>query len=317
MKADSRYTEKFESRHIGPDAVQIKEMLKTVKADTLNDLIDQTIPTAIQLKNPLNLPDAQSEAAFLKNFKELASKNKVFKSFIGSGYYNCITPGVILRNILENPGWYTAYTPYQAEIAQGRLEALINFQTMVIDLTGLPIANASLLDEATAAAEAMNLFYASRKSSKKNSHTFFVDQNIFPQTIDVLKTRSKPLGIKLEVDHLSKLDLNSPDYFGVYVQNPDNNGAIKDLTSLISNAHDKEVFVGVGVDLMSLLLMKSPGEMGADIAVGSSQRFGVPMGFGGPHAAFFATRDEFKRQIPGRIIGASIDAHGNPAYRMA
>jgi glycine dehydrogenase len=316
MTTDSRYIEKFESRHIGPDAEQVKEMLKVVNAGSVDELIDQTIPQPIHLKKKLNLPEAQSEAAFLKNFKALSSRNKIFKSYIGTGYYNCITPPVILRNILENPGWYTAYTPYQAEIAQGRLEALINFQTMIIDLTGLPIANASLLDEATAAAEAMHLLHASRPGSKKNANTFFVDQNTFPQTIDVLRTRSKPLGIKLEMGDINKLS-NTNDVFAVFVQNPDNNGAVHDLSSLIKSLHEKEILVATGVDLMSLLLMKSPGEMGVDIAVGSSQRFGVPMGFGGPHAAFFATKEEFKRQIPGRIIGASVDAEGNPAYRMA
>ena len=317
MKTESRYTEKFESRHIGPDAHQVEEMLKVIKADSVEDLIKQTVPSSIRLNQPLNLPEAQSEAAFLKNFRKLATKNKIFKSYIGAGYYNCITPGVILRNILENPGWYTAYTPYQAEIAQGRLEALINYQTMIIELTGLPIANASLLDEATAAAEAMHLFHASRAASRKNAHTFFVDKNTFPQTIDVLRTRSKPLGIKLIVEDVNKLDVKDTDVFAIYLQNPDNNGEIKDLSPIISSAHEKEILVALGADLMSLLLMKSPGEMGADIAVGSSQRFGVPMGFGGPHAAFFATKEEFKRQIPGRIIGASIDANGNAAYRMA
>jgi glycine dehydrogenase len=317
MKIDSHYQEKFESRHIGPDAGQTAEMLKTVKAASIDDLINQTIPKNIRLKDPLNLPAAKSEFEFLKEFKTLASKNKVFKSFIGTGYYNTITPGVILRNILENPGWYTAYTPYQAEIAQGRLEALINYQTMVIDLTGMQIANASLLDEATAAAEAMHLMFASRKGSKKNATKFFVDQNTFPQTIDVLKTRATPIGVELVIGDVHTLDITIPDLFAVFIQNPDSNGAIRDYSTFISAAHEKETFVVMASDLMSLVLMKSPGEMGADVVVGSSQRFGVPMGFGGPHAAFFATKDEFKRQMPGRIIGASIDASGNPGYRMA
>lgn len=317
MKIDSQYNEKFESRHIGPDVRQAEEMLKAVKAKSIDDLISQTIPASIRLKKPLNLPAAQSEFEFLKEFKKLASKNKVFKSFIGAGYYNTITPGVILRNILENPGWYTAYTPYQAEIAQGRLEALINYQTMVIDLTGMQIANASLLDEATAAAEAMHLFYASRKASKKNANKFFVDQNTFPQTIDVLKLRSTPIGVDLVVGDIQTLNVADADLFGAFVQNPDNNGAIKDYSSFVTSAHENDVFVVIATDLMSSLLMKSAGEMGADVVVGSSQRFGVPMGFGGPHAAFFATKDDFKRQMPGRIIGASIDASGNPGYRMA
>lgn len=314
---DPTYSEKFEGRHNAPDAAQIDAMLKTVKAKSVDELIGQTVPTAIRLKNPLNLPPALSEYEFLNGFKKLVSKNKIYKSFIGTGYYNCITPGVILRNVLENPGWYTAYTPYQAEIAQGRMEALINYQTMVMDLTGMEIANASLLDEATAAAEALHLLYASRKAEKKNAHQFFVDQNTFPQTIDLLKTRSAPIGVELMIGDVTKLDITDSNLFGVYIQNPDNNGAIKDFTSFITSAHEKNIFVVVGSDLMSLLLMKSPGEMGADVVVGSSQRFGVPMGFGGPHAAFFATRDEFKRQMPGRIIGVSVDASGNPAYRMA
>jgi glycine dehydrogenase len=317
MKINSQYAEKFESRHIGPDAAQTDEMLKLIKAKSVDELIDQTIPANIRLKKSLNLPSAQSEFAFLNEFKKLASKNKIFKSYIGTGYYNTITPGVILRNILENPGWYTAYTPYQAEIAQGRLEALINFQTLIIDLTGMQIANASLLDEATAAAEAMHLLFASRKASRKNAHKFFVDQNTFPQTIDVLKTRSIPIGVELVVGDVSKFDVNDPAFFAAFVQNPDNNGAIKDYTSFIDAAHSKELFVVVAADLLSLVLVKSPGEMGADVVVGSSQRFGVPMGFGGPHAGFFATRDEFRRQMPGRIIGASLDSAGNPGYRMA
>jgi glycine dehydrogenase len=317
MKIDAHYSEKFESRHIGPDAHQTAEMLKTVKATSLDELINQTIPSTIRLKKPLNLPKAKSEFEFLKDFKKTASKNKVYKSFIGTGYYNTITPGVVLRNILENPGWYTAYTPYQAEIAQGRLEALINYQTMVIDLTGMQIANASLLDEATAAAEALHLLYASRKPSKKNANTFFVDQNTFPQTIDLLKTRSAPIGVNLVIGDVNKVDITDADLFAVFVQNPNNDGAIRDYSSFISAAHEREVFVVMAADIMSLVLAKSPGEMGADVVVGSTQRFGVPMGFGGPHAAYFATKDEFKRQMPGRIIGASIDASGNPGYRMA
>jgi glycine dehydrogenase len=311
------YSEKFENRHNAPDATQIAEMLKVVKAASVDEVINQTVPANIRLKQPLNLPTAQSEYTFLKELKKVLSKNKIFKSYIGTGYYDCITPPVVLRNILENPGWYTAYTPYQAEIAQGRMEALINYQTMVIDLTGMQIANASLLDEATAAAEAMHLLFASRKPSKKNASTFFVDENTFPQVIDLLLTRSAPIGVNLEIGDASKLDITRADLFAVYLQNPDNNGEIKDHTSFIESAHEKDAYVVMGADLMSLLLMKSPGEMGADVVVGNSQRFGVPMGFGGPHAAFFATKDEFKRQIPGRIIGISVDAQGNPAYRMA
>src|SRR5688572_16728629 len=289
MKIDSQYKEKFESRHNAPNANQIEEMLKTVKAKSVDELINQTVPANIRLKKPLNLPAARTEFEFLKEFKTLASKNKVNKSYIGMGYYPNFTPGVILRNILENPGWYTAYTPYQAEIAQGRLEALINYQTMVIELTGMEIANASLLDEATAAAEAMHLFQASRKSSKKNAKKFFVDGNVYPQTIDVLKTRSAPIGVDLVIGDVSTVDMSDADLFAVMVQNPDSNGAVKDYTAFIRSAHEKDVFVVMAADIMSLLLLKSPGEMGADVVVGSTQRFGVPMGFGGPHAAYFAT----------------------------
>ena len=317
MNLNIHYQEKFEFRHNGPDEVQIAGMLKTVKASSIDELIGQTVPANIRLKNPLNLPQAQSEFEFLKSFKRLASKNKVYKSFIGMGYYGTITPPVILRNILENPGWYTAYTPYQAEIAQGRLEALINYQTVIIELTGMSIANASLLDEGTAAAEAMHLLHASRKRNKKDSKKFFVDQNTFPQTIDVLKTRATPLEIELVIGEVERLDVNDSGLFGVLVQNPNNDGAVKDYSTFIESAHEREVAVVMASDLMSLVLMKSPGEMGADVVVGSSQRFGVPMGFGGPHAAFFATKDEYKRLMPGRIIGASVDAQGKPGYRMA
>ena len=317
MKIDSHYAEKFESRHIGPDRQQEEEMLKAINAASMEELIEQTIPTSIRLKKSLSLPPAQSEFEFLNAFRKLAGKNRAFKTYIGTGYYGTITPAVILRNVMENPGWYTAYTPYQAEIAQGRLEALINYQTMVIDLTGMQIANASLLDEGTAAAEAMHLLFAARKASRKEATRFFVDKNTFPQTIDVLRTRSAPIGVELLIGDLSKLDIQDPTVFGVFIQNPNDHGEIKDHTDFIANAHKHEIAVVMATDLMSLLLMKSPGEMGADVAIGSSQRFGVPMGFGGPHAAFFATRDEFKRQIPGRIIGASVDASGNPGYRMA
>lgn len=317
MNIDPHYEEKFEDRHNGPDATQIADMLKVVKATSVDELIDQTVPANIRLKNPLNLPTAQTEPAFLKSFRSLLQQNKTFKSFIGMGYYNTFTPGVILRNILENPGWYTAYTPYQAEIAQGRLEALINYQTMVIDLTGMEIANASLLDEGTAAAEAMHLLHASLNPTKKNANKFFVDRHTFPQTLDVLRTRSAPLGIELVVDDLAQLDLTDPNLFAVFLQYPNSNGAVQDHTAFIQAAHDHDVFVAVAADLLALTLLKSPGEMGADVVVGSSQRFGVPMGFGGPHAAYFATKEEFKRQMPGRIIGASLDAQGRPAYRMA
>ncbi|MEL7003083.1 MAG: glycine dehydrogenase (aminomethyl-transferring), partial [Bacteroidota bacterium] len=317
MKLDINNTERFDSRHNGPDDQQIQEMLDMIKAGSLKELIDQTIPEFIQLKDEMDLPLAKGEHQFLMDFKQLASKNKVFKNYIGTGYYNTYVPNVILRNILENPGWYTAYTPYQAEIAQGRLEALINFQTMIIDLTGMEIANASLLDEGTAAAEAMTMLWDGRKREKKKANKFFVDINTFPQTLDVLKTRALPVGIDLVIDDLANLDLSDPELYGVFLQYPDNNGSIKDHSDFIAAAKEQQVFVAMAADIMSLLLLKSPGEMGVDVVVGTSQRFGVPMGYGGPHAAYFATKEAFKRQIPGRMIGASLDSQGNNAYRMA
>ncbi|MBO6762004.1 MAG: aminomethyl-transferring glycine dehydrogenase, partial [Roseivirga sp.] len=271
----------------------------------------------IRMKEPLNLPLPKSEFQFLKDLRHTAAQNKIFKSYIGMGYYNTIVPGVIQRNILENPGWYTAYTPYQAEIAQGRLEALINFQTMVMDLTAMEIANASLLDEGTAAAEAMAMFAGQRKKDKKNANTFFVDENTFPQTIDVLKTRATPFGIDLEIGNYAELDLTREDLYGVLVQYPSGDGKVIDYRSFVESAHENNVFVTFAADLMALALITPPGEMGADAVVGTTQRFGVPMGYGGPHAAYFATKDQFKRQIPGRIIGVSIDREGNKAYRMA
>jgi len=309
--------EKFELRHLGKSNEEITEMLSVIGVNTIDELIDQTIPSKIRLKKPLQLPSPSSEYNFLKDFKKIVSKNKIFKSYIGLGYYNTITPTVVLRNILENPGWYTAYTPYQAEIAQGRLEMLINYQTMITDLTGMEIANASLLDEGTAAGEAMVMLFNARKGSKKSATTYLVSDTCFPQTIDVLKTRSTPLGIDLKIKSITAEDLKDSNVFGAMVQYPDRNGKVENLTSFISEAHTKEVTVCVATDLLSLTLFKSPGEMGSDVVIGSSQRFGVPMGFGGPHAAFFATKDEYKRLLPGRVIGVSIDAQGNPAYRMA
>ena len=317
MKLTLTPTEKFENRHHGYFGEDFQAMLATVGVQSLDELIEQTVPASIRLSQPLQVCKAQGEHEFLKNFKKIAQKNKIFKSYIGMGYYDTHTPTVILRNILENPAWYTAYTPYQAEIAQGRLEALINFQTMVIDLTGMEIANASLLDEATAAAEAMTMLHNLRKTEKKNAHTIFVSEQVFPQTIDVLKTRAIPLGIEVEIGNHETLDLTRPDLYAVLVQYPAQNGEIYDYTNFIAAAKEQNVFVAVASDLLALTLLKAPGEMGADVVVGSSQRFGVPMGYGGPHAAFFATKDEFKRQIPGRIIGVSVDAQGNKAYRMA
>jgi len=318
MSLNVNYKESFQNRHIGPDENEKAEMLKKIGVNSIEQLIDETIPSHIRFKEDLNLPSAMSESDFLQELKETASKNKVFKSYIGQGYYNTFTPQVIQRNILENPGWYTAYTPYQAEIAQGRLEALINFQTMVMELTGMEIANASLLDEGTAAAEAMHLAYASRKGDRKKANTFFVDSRIFAQTIDVLKTRSNPYDIELTIDNIANLDIQKDtDTFAIIVQYPNSDGAVSDYSKLISDAHEKGIKVIVAADLLALTMLKSPGEMGADIVVGTTQRFGVPMGFGGPHAAYFATSETYKRQLPGRIIGVSQDADGNKAYRMA
>lgn len=318
MSLNVNYKESFQNRHIGPDENEQKEMLKTIGVNSIDQLIDETIPAHIKFKQDLNLPSAMGEAEFLQELKETASKNKVYKSYIGQGYYNTSTPQVIQRNILENPGWYTAYTPYQAEIAQGRLEALINFQTMVMELTGMEIANASLLDEGTAAAEAMHLAYASRKGDRKEANKFFVDDRVFAQTIDVLKTRSNPYDIELEIADISNLNLESDnDIFSIIVQYPNSDGAVADYSKLISDAHEKGIKVIIAADLLALTMLKSPGEMGADMVVGTTQRFGVPMGFGGPHAAYFATAEKYKRQLPGRIIGVSLDADGNKAYRMA
>ncbi len=317
MKIDLTQRGSFQERHIGTSLSEKETMLKAIGVGSLDQLIDETVPANIRLANPLQLPKALSEEEFLVEFKKVVSQNEIFKTYIGLGYYNTITPTVILRNILENPGWYTAYTPYQAEIAQGRLEALINYQTMVCELTGMEIANASLLDEATAAAEAMTLIYSLRKGTKKNATVFVVSKHTFPQTIDVLLTRSEPLGIKLEIVDAATVDLARTDIFGVLLQSPDCNGNVADYTALISTAHTNDTLVAFGSDLLSLTLIKSPGEMGADVVFGSSQRFGVPMGFGGPHAGFFATKEEYKRQLPGRIIGVSIDAEGKKAYRMS
>lgn len=314
MKLNIDYQEKFQSRHIAPNPADTEKMLKTTGVNTLDELIEQTIPGKIRLNAPLNLPPAKSEFDYLNNLKQTASKNKIFKSFIGQGYYDVIVPGVIQRNILENPGWYTQYTPYQAEIAQGRLQALLNFQTMVIDLTGMEIANASLLDEGTAAAEAMFMQYSLRKNQQ--AKTFFVSQEVFPQTIDILKTRAQPFGIELEIADHRSAELTD-EMFGAIVQYPAGNGAVYDYTGFAAAAHEKGIKLTVVADMMSLILLNPPGEWGADIVVGSTQRFGVPMGFGGPHAAFFATKEEYKRSLPGRIIGVTIDSAGNYALRMA
>ncbi len=308
----------FINRHNGPRQNEIAGMLKTTGASSLDELVDQVIPKAIRMTEPLDMPDGINEYEFLKHLQKLASKNKIFKTYIGLGYYNTILPGVILRNVLENPGWYTSYTPYQAEISQGRLEALLNFQTMVSDLTAMPIANASLLDEATAAAEAMIMLFNARprKQAKRGADIFFVSKGLFPQTIEVLKTRSTPLGIKLVFGNHNDFELNDK-VFGAIVQYPDQWGEINKYESFTQKAHENETAVAVAADIMSLALLTPPGEWGADVVVGSTQRFGIPMGFGGPHAAYFATTEKYKRNIPGRIIGISKDANGDNALRMA
>lgn len=311
-------TDSFVLRHIGPNELEVTEMTKTIGVSSIEELINKTIPADIRLKNELNLPKAISEYEFMEHIRQLALKNKLFKNYIGLGYHPTILPGVIQRNILENPGWYTAYTPYQAEIAQGRLEALLNFQTMVIDLTGMEIANASLLDEGTAAAEAMIMLYNTRTKDQisANSVKFFVSKEVLPQTISILQTRSKPLGIELVIENHETFNF-TPQVFGALVQYPGKFGQIYDYKPFVEKADSFDAKVAVSADLLSLALLTPPGEWGASIVVGTSQRFGIPMGYGGPHAAFFATKETFKRNIPGRIIGVSQDKDENKALRMA
>jgi glycine dehydrogenase len=310
--------DRFENRHLGPRASEIKEMLEFVGASSMEELIQQTVPSNIRLKEPLKLKEGLTERQYFREILKLASKNKVFNTYIGMGYYDTITPAVILRNVLENPAWYTSYTPYQAEISQGRLEALLNYQTMVCELTGMEIANASLLDEATAAGEAMIMMMnlRSRQMVKDNVNAVLVDEKMWPQTHDVLITRAQPLGIELRIQPKDTFEFTD-DVFGVLVQYPNSDGEIIDNSDLVNKAHEKEIKVAVAADLMSLAILTPPGEWGADIVFGSSQRFGVPMGYGGPHAAFFTARDDYKRSMPGRIIGITKDVHGNRALRMA
>lgn len=309
-------TDNFVNRHNGPRENEVKEMLAKIGVSSVDELIEQTVPAAIRLKKPLQVGPAMSEFQYTKHLKNLGKKNKVFRSYLGLGYYNTILPAVIQRNILENPGWYTAYTPYQAEIAQGRLEAILNFQTMVMDLTAMPIANASLLDEATAAAEAMFMFHSNRSKQQQNAHKFFVSKNVFPQTIDVVKTRSTPVGIEVVIGDAATVQFDD-SYFGALIQYPDLNGEAHDYRSFVEKAKTNGLQVAVATDLLSLALLTPPGEWGADCVLGNSQRFGVPLGYGGPHAAFFACKEDYKRLIPGRIIGVSVDAEGNQALRMA
>lgn len=316
MNLFEKQANEFADRHIGVNEKETAEMLQTIGVSSIEELINKTIPPAIKIKDPIDIRDAISEFEYLTELKKIAAKNKVYKSYIGQGYYDTIVPGVILRCLFENPGWYTQYTPYQAEIAQGRLESLLNFQTMVSDLTALPIANASLLDEGTAAAEAMTMLFNHKNHDHPVSPKFFVDEKIFNQTKDVLITRAKPLGIELIFAHFHTIQLDDT-FFGAIVQYPNSEGSIEDYRDFISAAHAINAQVIMATDLLALTLLMPPGELGADIAIGSSQRFGVPLGFGGPHAAFFATKDDFKRNIPGRIIGVSVDAQGNRCLRMA
>jgi len=311
-------SDKFVSRHIGPRNDELPGMLRTVGVSSLDELIEKTIPARIRLKNPLRLPVAMSESEYLDHLRKIGSKNKLFRSFIGQGYYGVEVPSVIIRNVLENPSWYTSYTPYQAEISQGRLEALLNFQTMVIDLTGMQIANASLLDEATAAAEAMIMMFnaRSRASVKAGANRLFVDNDVYVQTVEVLTTRAKPLGIEIVKGHSDEAVFDDM-FFGAVVQYPAASGQIRDYREFTHKAHSAGAMVCVAADLMSLALLIPPGEWGADVVVGSNQRFGLPMSFGGPHAGFFATKEEMKRSMPGRIIGVSVDSNGDYALRMA
>src|SRR5436305_2114223 len=312
MREPGAYLNSFARRHIGPNQEEIDAMLGSLGLENLNALIEAAIPKNIRLNRQLDLPEAKSESEALTELRAIAKKNRVTRSFIGAGYYDCITPPVIQRNILENPGWYTAYTPYQAELAQGRLEALLNFQTMIVDLTKLDIANASLLDEATAAAEAMALCHA----VVPNRKMFFVANNCHPQTIEVVRTRAKPVGIEVKIDNFSQFKFDNT-VFGALVQYPATDGAIYDYSQFVEQAHAAGALVVVAADILALTLLKPPGEFGADVAVGNTQRLGVPLGFGGPHAAYFATRDQFKRHMPGRLVGVSHDAEGRPAYRLA
>ncbi len=312
------FHDRFEARHIGISDNELHQMLQTIGVASLDQLIDETVPEGIRRKDTMKLPYAESEYEYLRNLKNVAAKNKVFKSYIGMGFNGTVTPAVILRNLFENPGWYTQYTPYQAEIAQGRLESLLNFQTLISDMTALPIANASLLDEGTAAAEAMTMFFAEKNARNKGEkiNQYLVSSKVYPHTLDLLLTRAKPLGIEVIVAAPETFDFNEK-VFGLFIQVPDKEGNVIDQRALVEKAKAHGAYVTVAADILSLALITPPGEWGADCVVGTTQRFGVPMGFGGPHAAFFATKEEFKRQIPGRIIGVSIDVHGNRALRMA
>jgi glycine dehydrogenase len=318
MNLFESHQNEFPARHIGPNEAETAEMLRAIGVNSLQELINRTVPESIRMNHDLDIPPAMSESDYLYHIKEVSLKNKLFKTYIGQGYYDTHTPAVILRNVFENPGWYTQYTPYQAEISQGRLESLLNFQTMVSDLTGLPIANASLLDEATAAAEAMTMFFnaLNRDHEHIDRPKFFVDNDIFPQTKDVLATRATPVNIEIVTGDYRTANIDE-SYFGAIVQYPNDKGSVEDYRSFVEKVHAAKGYVVMATDLLALTLLTPPGELGADAAVGSAQRLGVPLGYGGPHAGFFSAKDEFKRSIPGRIIGISIDANGNRALRMA
>jgi glycine dehydrogenase len=306
----------FVNRHIGPNDEEVAQMLSKIGVKTVDELIDKTVPSSIRLPKPLRIPEGISEFEFMSHIWEIAQKNKLTKTYIGLGYYNTITPSVIQRNIFENPSWYTSYTPYQAEISQGRLEALLNFQTMVMELTAMPLANASLLDEATAAAEAMIMLYNTRSEKMQNNPVFFIDENTFPQTIDVIATRAEPLGVQIVVGKYADA-LTTNGVYAALIQYPACDGVIVDYASFVTSAHEQNIQIVVAADIVSLALLTPPGEWGADVVVGSTQRFGIPMGYGGPHAAYFATTETYKRAIPGRIIGVTRDSSGKPALRMA
>jgi glycine dehydrogenase len=311
-------TDRFALRHIGPREEDLASMLETIGVESIEQLVYETVPENIRLQQDLQLDPAMSEYEFLSHINKLGSKNKQFRTYIGLGYHAPITPAVIQRNILENPGWYTAYTPYQAEIAQGRLEALLNYQTMISDLTGMELSNASLLDESTAAAEAMTLLFSvrDRAQKKENVVKFFVDQDALPQTKELLKTRAIPLGIELVEGNPKEMDIND-GYYAILLQYPGASGNIVDYSAFAKTCQENDIRIAVAADILSLALLEAPGHWGADVVVGTTQRFGIPLGYGGPHAAYFATREEFKRQIPGRIIGVTKDTDGKRALRMA
>src|SRR5450432_2912549 len=318
MNLFEKQANEFTNRHIGSNEVETQQMLETIGMKSLEELIEKALPKSIRNPVQLQVTEPVSEAEYLHLIREICNKNQVFKNYIGQGYFDTITPSVILRNVFENPGWYTQYTPYQAEISQGRLESLLNFQTMVADLSGLPLANASLLDEGTAAAEAMIMFFNQKNKDHEQVGVprFFVDQNIFIQTKDLLLTRAEPLGIELVTGDFKKAKIDS-EFFGAIIQYQDSDGCISDYRSFIQIVQHAGGYVAMATDLLSLTLLTPPGELGADVAIGSAQRFGVPIGFGGPHAAFYSAKEDFKRAIPGRIIGVSVDAHGKRALRMA